>query len=370
MDDRIGLRLEELPTELLRQIAIHCPAETYLRLVQVSRSLRRKLLDKYVIKDIVIENRLRCQVEDQAWKATARQDDPVAVRVRSVTPSLLAEDLETLLGDDVHAWTRLAVAESEQWQLNEILQQYFNGRDHFCQSRPYQKLRLISSAEEKQLEQEALKIICGYGPSLTTLLHPGSLHDEANVHEIIHAVAVACEQGPDSYPNSGDAQYALGATAYLLMQHINRLRVSEPQIPRLQDLPWIATGPDRKIPIPFPPERSPDDPITPFVSWKDWEADCIHRMTDPDFIEDGQWVGYWSFDGAALRGTPSVQFADSISGLVLKVQRSRRSTRRSSQCPTPFRIRGSYPNSEDDFHLEGTYTRDGCFQLGPPGDFW
>lgn len=89
-------------------------------------------------------------------------------------------------------------------------------------------------------------------------------------------------------------------------------------------------------------------------------------MTDPDYLEDGQWVGYWSFDGAPIQGIPTVQFADAIENLMFTVQRTRRSSRRS----TPYLIRGSHPNAGNDFHLEGNFTRDGCFMMGPPGDFW
>ena len=173
-----------------------------------------------------------------------------------------------------------------------------------------------------------------------------------------------CEEEADS-ADSTSTELALAASVALLENHLEGEADSEPQIPRLQDLPWIADVKDGLIPLPCTPAASDDKPSR-FVSWADWEADCIYRMTDPDFLEEGEWCGYWSFDGAAVQGVPTLQFANAVESFNFRVQRVRRSSRRS----TPYYIRGFYPSMGNHLHLEGNYTRDGSFMLGPPGDFW
>ena len=175
-----------------------------------------------------------------------------------------------------------------------------------------------------------------------------------------------CEGGTD-FANQTTTHFALSACIALLAGHLESMPETNPQIPRVQDLPWITDLKNGLLPLAFPP-TSPPSKSSRFVSYEEWEADCVYRMTDPDFLEDGPWCGYWSYDGAPDHDLPSVQFADAIEGTVFSVRRVRRSSR--NREGDVYLVRGSYPDSADDFRLEGQYTRDGCFTLGPPEDFW
>ncbi|KAL9062271.1 MAG: hypothetical protein Q9157_009071 [Trypethelium eluteriae] len=342
MDAAQGPRLGALPTEILWRIARHCPAETCLNLTQVSRHLRTSLYDRLVFREIIIQSRLRAQSENllipkspestdspRTTRAAAREAEELT-QLRSIPPNFSIERLEKLLGDDLQAWIRVAVAESKAYQINKELPAIAD-KDEYCST-----------------GKALLHGIYKYGTVLSTL----------------HHTSLRCEEEADS-PDSTATQFALAACTALLETHLDGEPDSDPQLPRIQDLPWITDIEKGVIPLPCAPPSSSEKPNR-FVSWSDWESDCIHRMTDPNWLEDGYWCGYWSFDGALVQGVPRVQFADAVEGLVFRVHRARPSDRG----PTPHRIRALYPNSGHNFHLEGEFTRDGQFTMGPPGDFW
>ena len=126
-----GPRLDALPTEILWRIARHCPAEVCLNLTQVSHPLRNALLDRLVFKDIIIQNRAIAQAEflyipkpsgPLVLPRTRRSvvglaEDPG--QLRSIPPTFTVARLEELLGDDLQAWIKIAIAESKAYQINK-----------------------------------------------------------------------------------------------------------------------------------------------------------------------------------------------------------------------------------------------------------
>ncbi|KAI9662352.1 MAG: hypothetical protein M1821_008519 [Bathelium mastoideum] len=402
--------LDALPTELLWRIARHCPAEDCLHLTQVSQSLRRALLDKLVFKEIIVQNRLIAQAEDlylpiptrlSLLSRSPRLSKPAIDeygQLRRISPIFTVERLENLLGNDLQAWIRIAVAESKTYQINKQLPE-FAEKPEFCHNAKSLLLRIhkygtilsalhhpwvygnlvttflirrLSSINSSTYEGTGLEIEGGndmlpafaFNICAAVLSNPRSIGCSHTANTIVAETSVRCEEESE-YADSTVTQFALAACVSLLEDHLEGEADSDPQIPRIQDLPWISDIENGIVPLPCAP-ASCNHKSSRFVTWEEWEADCIYRMTDPDYLEDGQWCGYWSFDGAAVQGIPTVQFADAIEGLVFRVSRLRRSSRHAAPQP----IRGSYPNSGDDFHLDGHFTRDGRFTLGPPGDFW
>lgn len=124
------LYFDELPTEILWRVARHCSAEACLQLTQVSHTLRNALFDRLVFKDIIIQNRLKAQAESlytpkppvpvrRRRTAEGLVEEPV--QLRSISPTFDVARLEELLGDDLQAWIRVAVAESKAYQINKEL---------------------------------------------------------------------------------------------------------------------------------------------------------------------------------------------------------------------------------------------------------
>ncbi|KAF2234977.1 hypothetical protein EV356DRAFT_576177 [Viridothelium virens] len=410
MDAAQGPRLGALPTEILWRIARHCPAETCLNLTQVSRHLRTSLYDRLVFREIIIQSRLRAQSENllipkspestdspRTTRAAAREAEELT-QLRSIPPNFSIERLEKLLGDDLQAWIRVAVAESKAYQINKELPAIAD-KDEYCSTgkallhgiykygtvlstlhHPWVYGELVTKFLASRISSAKLdsrgKPDLGIGagddvlPALSfnicaaALSNPKSVDSQHTACKIIADTSLRCEEEADS-PDSTATQFALAACTALLETHLDGEPDSDPQLPRIQDLPWITDIEKGVIPLPCAPPSSSEKPNR-FVSWSDWESDCIHRMTDPNWLEDGYWCGYWSFDGALVQGVPRVQFADAVEGLVFRVHRARPSDRG----PTPHRIRALYPNSGHNFHLEGEFTRDGQFTMGPPGDFW
>ncbi|KAL9085098.1 MAG: hypothetical protein Q9165_007742 [Trypethelium subeluteriae] len=391
MDAAQRPHLGALPTEILWRIARHCPAETCLNLTQVSRHLRNSLYDRLVFKDIIVQSRLRAESENpfipkspestgspRTRRVAARQPEEPN-QFRSIPPTFSVERLEELLGGDLQAWVRVAVAESKAYQINKELPAIAD-KDEDCSTGrallhgiyKYGTVLELTESPADSGGKADLGIEGGDDvlPALSfnicaaALSNPKSVDSLHTACKIIAETSQRCEEEADS-PDSTATQFALAACTSLLENHLDGESDSDPQLPRIQDLPWITDSKNGKIPLPCAPPSSSEKPNR-FVSWSDWESDCINRMTDPDWLEDGYWCGYWSFDGALVQGVPRVQFADAVEGLVFRVERARRSNRGS----TPHRIRALYPNSGHNFHLEGDFTRDGRFTMGPPGDFW
>ena len=123
-------RLDALPTEILWRIARHCPAETCLKLTQVSHVLRNALFDRLVFKDVIVQTRSKAQAEGlyspkpAAPVRTRRRIEALVeepVQARSISPTFDVRWLEKVLGNDIEAWIRVAVAESKAYQINKEL---------------------------------------------------------------------------------------------------------------------------------------------------------------------------------------------------------------------------------------------------------
>ena len=169
MEAAQGLRLDTLPTELLWRIACELPPEVCLTLTAVSRSLRNALLDKFVFKDIIkrlrLDARACCRRSPKLLPYLHRKDEEltslhVAKDLRAIPPTSTLNQLDPLLGDDLQAWIRVAVAESKIYQAHEQLVGVLRSRR-----------TVLDPHRTRYLDKEALilHIIHKYGTALTVL---------------------------------------------------------------------------------------------------------------------------------------------------------------------------------------------------------
>ena len=140
-------------------------------------------------------------------------------------------------------------------------------------------------------------------------------------------------------------------------------------VPRLEDYPWHGKlDGGEMVPLPFMTRDDFDikvDSKYRLVSWEEWLTSKITEMSDPSYLAQSSWCGYWSFERHRRYDSASIEFADAVEGLNIHALHH-------VEFPVPHtrRLVGTYTEHTIDFHLEGYITPQGRFKLGPPGEFW
>ncbi len=73
-------------------------------------------------------------------------------------------------------------------------------------------------------------------------------------------------------------------------------------LPTVFDLPWTSPGFSEKVAIPFsvPSSQSNGLPLENKDSWLGWLNFTTLHMTDPTFLEEGEWCGYYAYKSSIL----------------------------------------------------------------------
>ena len=391
-----SLKLDDLPVEILRTIALFTPAESILQLTQVNNALRCAFYDSIVFQS---------QVD-------------------------FIHDLTPILKDDVQAWAQLAVACSYGRRWSGLFSQYDGDALSMAQSRlsRFVPHLLVLGHPDAQAQAQIAKN--------AYLVTPKSPHDSPQRttrltlrHKDIQAFkktfntasstfwlcAAVFSRSSASSPfgqtdsdqpfsaqmqqdflmrmNShfssrtdeidpvkaslADVMGALAIWGWLLRDFLDAhpltSTLAQPSqtsdarfTPCLEDLPWYRAI-DR-IPWPFAgPEhwnRKVDSNYR-LLSWDEWLEKVVEDMSSAACLEKSLWCGYWSFEHSRRHGISMVEFADAVQGLHIHAMQYTDEPE-----PGSRRLIGIHADETVNFQLEGYITPKGRFKLGPPGEFW
>ena len=411
------IRLDSLPAEILRLISTFTPAESVLlTLCSLNHAVRQVCYDPFIFRSCIEYN--------QSQNTVDYEDD----RDKDQKPKWQDLDIEALskiLGGNVQAWVRLAVADSLGARL---LAEYFDdqrgsmGKDDvdsvkhpmakfvpqlLVLGHPQTHLQAVDALEAiistpvinrearstKRLTRrcfqesclEAMDRLCDTSSSIfwvcaSVLSDPTDSRDDVARRMNYHFIS-RCENVIASKADLTSTMGTLMAWSWLLKDYLDQWPVGDnhrheqpcetPEArftPRLENFPWYRKlSKSERIPLPF--MRKDDwqikvDSRYRLVSWDEWVKWQVEEMARSSNLQSSSWCGYWSYESQRHAGMASVEFAEAVENLNLHVMEYIDDPVQDTR-----RLLGAH-RPDINFHLEGYITPHGQFKLGPPGEFW
>jgi hypothetical protein len=337
------LKLDSLPTELVQRIAIFSSCEDVLALLKVNRRLYEACSHHSVFRAI-LENGQSQQVEDP-W------------------------DLTFLVGNmSASDWARFALADARAWSWLESQKSLFPEFD-------------LDRYDKSQKALEALhRELAHWAPQLAALHHP--FFDKIEMYGLAHHLLYAFfEHAKDMKTIEFCVQVAVlhrglaarrnpdESTCQIICNEIHGvqsdLRMREgPVIPSQITLVHVCSNCSladysRTLTQPIlPPSRIPFQsfmhlPI-PFSKppLNNLQSSYLPTMTSKSFLEDGEWVGYYTVPSTPLN---PARFDTPVHGIKFVT--------RPDPLGDAFKIKGSGKDSHGDFELVGLIAFNGKVEL-------
>lgn len=301
------LTIQDLPAEIIKRIASFAPCESAINLLKTSQRMHNVCSDELVFKAILTNGNSKCGIK------------------AGTIVSLPAMDMSLLRGESTSDWMRLALADSRarDWlksrtveatkydDIKEWLPQMV-ALDHPLLARlkdfhPAALLKhVLLSRQHYHSPQGDLFTILAFYTKVTILNQARILDGEANIDpnerkNTIESIRGAMAQLKDTefynFSTPMAAKYTPSVLACTLtlycLDHMGR-NILLPY-PRYMPL-WAMMG----LPMPFSGSHSFDEGF-------------LKMMTSTSFLQDGEWVGYYSM-GLAL-GSRDIRFDPPMQGI-------------------------------------------------------